>query len=510
MGSSTNLTTCDAIQSSLHARPTPSPSFRAANLAGFCLGVSFVIVGTTGWFYFRHLHRLAAQSKVSSLLASLGALMFLIGGAPLRNSGAIADGQGYPRMSCAFAGVAYVVGVSALSLALYIRLWTTAAREQYTRLARTYHEKLGDGDPGGQKQDQRVPPMRSRISPCPLRLPVVYEVDADCEGEGEDTLRRLREATSSRTYFMLSVTPAAACLVVACALVELSPAMREGCTGCEPSWDVAIAVALLVGAYALAVAPILRTLHSVGKNPLKLRAEFRQAVIVVFALTPVALVVTAADPGRLSWSFVVAWEWLLNALGLALWFLWVPWEAVQALAEARTARARKTTKLSPRRTRVAAAQAFITREMLVAHLDDEDFMAFADSCYSSESVRFLQDVLTWKRFYGDKGFAWARLKAHGLVHMYVEPGSPLEINVSHAARTKSLDDVAKHDIVPYEAFDPAASEVLHLLLVGPFRMFVLSRVRQGKAIRPARAAATGLDSFSRKDQFHSSARPTSI
>lgn len=515
-----NSTVCDAVQALLHARPLPSPSFENTNLAGFACCTATIILGMAAWLRYRHLRRLAARSTLSSFLASSGALLYLTAGPALRDSGVYSDAEGYPQMPCLYIGVAYVVGAFTMVFTLYIRLWTTAALVHRSKLVLQYYDEL-DAAPLQEKVPAAETGMDHGVAvalpekkkPCCsslLRVACfVMWIVPSCPFSRADAdvgrlLRVSREVTSGRALIALTLGAFVPCVIVVAVMVALTPAMNQRCTGCDLTWEAVISVVVVATIYALPVIPTFRALSNINNDSLGLRRELLMSMAAAFLLNPIVYTLVATDPGNMDWSFKLAWEWGITFLAMCEWGIWVPLQVALALRDERAAKSTGDSGASQASARLLRSSVFagirapvgavaprprlstvarVTRELLYAHLEDDDLVAFADSCYCSESIRFLQDVQSWKRFYGDKGFAWARLKARGLAHTYIQVDAPLEINVSHATREYVLKTLTKHDIVPYEAFDQAVQEVENLLLGGIFRVFLLSkRTRRGEPL----------------------------
>ena len=66
----------------------------------------------------------------------------------------------------------------------------------------------------------------------------------------------------------------------------------------------------------------------------------------------------------------------------------------------------------------------------------EKFEEFVSSRYALENLRFLQDVNSFLTYFDEKGGNWRKHKATYLYETYLKTGSVLEVNISHADRSK--------------------------------------------------------------------------
>jgi hypothetical protein len=118
----------------------------------------------------------------------------------------------------------------------------------------------------------------------------------------------------------------------------------------------------------------------------------------------------------------------------------------------------------------------------------KEFGEFAARQFITESINFIEDVNTYKRFYFEKGDSWRVAKFKTLVETYVVSGSRMEVNISYAMRNqivKAYDQVKQgksiKDLV--NEFDAAVKEVEQMVHNGAWTEFLMvRRKRQSKTM----------------------------
>ena len=130
-------------------------------------------------------------------------------------------------------------------------------------------------------------------------------------------------------------------------------------------------------------------------------------------------------------------EWIL-LLGLVMvWCVVIAKPLLDARREARdVARVDAANAAAASTSTARDVHALLTREvMLQACLDqDPEWLTYCERRFLFESVRVIQDVCTWKRYFYDKTESWRKAKALGIYKSYVSEHALLECNVDAGVR----------------------------------------------------------------------------
>ena len=345
----------------------------------------------------------------------------------------------------------------------------------------------------------------------------------------ERMLRDSRESTQTRSILLVSFVAFVPMYLTLGLLLGVTPAMHENCGSCELLWEVPIAIFAVTNLYGAFVFRLYLALRHDPDDTFGIRVEFERTIAALMLPFVCGYTLTAVDPNGIQFRFEFSWEWFLIMAGMVVWTLWVPVQIYLALRERKAAEeanlagtaggssddpatssstllwalrrfaraaVHNVKRRSKSRGQVGAADAdaaavaataaprLATREALLDYLDDPEWNAYADKMFVGENLRFLQAVQQWKLYSTEKGFTWTRTKAKQICNTFVALNAPMEINISSSVRRALLAGVARHDIVPFELFDPAIDEIIHLLQTGPFLTFMTEKKKRGELKHP--------------------------
>ena len=520
------------------SQPLPSTAYVQANqaLMGFIL-ISLVM-GAIALFRFRHTPRLSVRAVASaggakdspSLLASMrnfavsysahGTLslgvMCLVFASPMLVEAHV-DNNGLPDVApnCLFSPAMYLVGTTLLIVAYLGRVRTFLAAKKRAQLAMAF-------DTGIQRDDESVPdgtslPATISTTTSPWSARSLYdrarlwarvlraamlERDADARTLLMSTSGTFQIVTAVLVSFVLFLP-----LVVTIAVLATQVKVyRNRCIGCQLYTEFFIAefclvsaLILVAGRWTILSAEMVRS----DQDEHGLARELLASFVLGQPLLLVAWILVYQDPGSVAYNYLgFSWEWLVVFAAFAVWVVWVPWQVFMATRLARAER-----KQDSRRS-VAMGGAMLpvssdafkpenTREGLWRSLDDPAFMEICERQFVVESVRFLSDARAWKAFHTKRGASAPRAvtgKALTMCTTYILAGTPLEINIDAAMRSRihtAVSNAARDKtLVSADVFEPAINEVLNMLLPGPYRLY-LKKLESGVlgTLNPTRGVA---------------------
>ena len=163
----------------------------------------------------------------------------------------------------------------------------------------------------------------------------------------------------------------------------------------------------------------------------------------------------------LGWIFVAVnllsgrempWEYMVLLSYYLIWFIWTPLQLFLAL---RDRRIRKTARVND--TPSDMEHILLTDEAMYLA-----FVEYTEQFDSVEIVKFIKAVLLWKEYYVAKGEKFRKTRARDIVHLFLTPGSALEVNVSDRARSIAVQKIESSNI-DVSLFDECLREVKSMI-----------------------------------------------
>jgi hypothetical protein len=261
-----------------------------------------------------------------------------------------------------------------------------------------------------------------------------------------------------------------------------SPAVREGCTGCEMELgDVLFFIfwVALIAVVGLAVAlPLLRSQN----DPLQLLKEFVLAWLVGGTCGLLGLGLWLIDPQDLYVSRIFNWQWI-GAFGTTMM---VACQTVLVVG------------LSKWNTQEQIKSPYFNaRERLVQGVLSGDkalkakFRAHLQRELGEESLLFIDAVDDWALHFAEEG---RQLKARTIFDSFVARRALLEINISSRNRELLTSRFLRGNVA-VDVFDPARAEVVEMMLTDTFPRFLNQLEAESGHSAPAIVAVHAVDAM---------------
>jgi hypothetical protein len=285
-----------------------------------------------------------------------------------------------------------------------------------------------------------------------------------------DTLSQIRRHYVT-IFFVHSIPPFVALFI---AIISI-PVYRSACVNCPIGLEFFLTLNLSPSITTFFITNLLVMGFKYKNDEQQVMQEMVLTMIFAPWWTFIGYGLEVGDPNQLSYNRIFSWEILVILGPFFFWFILVGLQIYKALVFRRA-------KAEHRRQRPESTNSSDLLEML--NKDEEfkrDFLAFASTRYTMESMNFLLDISSYKRYYEERSVEWRRAKARKLIEMYIQLNSQQEINISAKVRDAilrvKLDEVS---IKLFELFDPAFHEILDMVRTGIFIDFGRARWKKNK------------------------------
>ena len=452
---------CEGIVDYEAGRPIASAELRYVNLAFFVLamGVHLITVYTVWkWRNTPRFHKIRPFSL--SVLLLLG---FMLYGVPSYLAFVV-------HLPCALFIIFYTIALAWFAAILSIRGWVLTVETYYARLMK----------------DEKVLSLQDDRASNALSVAPSHVEDGAIISYLKDVLLLTQVAVGYvrlshlaivelvviknryQTMFCLISIPA---LVTIGLLIGIVPPF-QGCYDCDIFAELPIAYSVCLTIYMLLAFRVgVEAYLAAGWDEMGnvFEIAFTAGIIAPTALAIWLLMVF--DPGNATYERRFNWSMLFSITTVLFWWssfgrhLYWQW---------RQSGNRSSLEILDMATAFQADPE-----------SKKDFYQFATKHYIMESLQFLEDIETYKRFFFEKAESWRETKFKALVETYILSGSKMEVNLSFAMRTKILhlyENLSGKSRECFEIFDQAVKEVEQLIHDGAWTEYLMKKSRDQKQI----------------------------
>jgi hypothetical protein len=318
------------------------------------------------------------------------------------------------------------------------------------------------------------------------------------------TLENIVTAKGSMTLaaFTLTFPATLTCIVLLSAFPELAVC------NCQDAIFYEVIIAFL---FALSVDVIVcaRCIYVAWKtasksDPQGVLPELASTIMMPAVCALIIWCLVGIDPGslyltrRITWFYGTAFSfssyWVI-VVGYQLFVVYVHHRRIMA-ATTTTSSSSRNNRILTENNSTTAANSSITASnqytipplMETLSTDEElrqEFLQFATVSLVSESIRFLEDIASYKAFFYEKGDTFRKSKAKALCEAYIIPGAKFEINISYSMRSRArkaieaaLSTPTSDSKILFDTFDECQHEVIEMIEKGTWREFILKKKRR--------------------------------
>lgn len=465
----TNGSACDAIQQYRESRPLPpNKTYDAVSLSLFILSV--ILWGSSIFLFivFRNRERLrVVRPLFLNLILCVSQLIFVIG-LTLNLVTSIRCGA---LLFCILLGF-FGVGVN-----YFVRLLVFVIESQFALSMAEQHRQqqyanVDDKVSVATSHQSRTLTLLSSGISTMTSLFTVFRLALGIKSIRDVTFSELFKTTHS--FGLVSITVFIPSFLITCGILIAEKTYYSGCFGCSIFLEVMIGFGLTLAIYFVLSVRILYVAWKLTFTDNQ--AVFREFILVVIVVGPVMVVGTVLlvlDPGSVGYKRIFAYEWIIHFGTFMYWYISAGTQFRAILMKA-----------SPRPDlpkQVTVNEDYIGR-MHTDHTLLDAFERFAISRYCAENLYFVNDVLSYKRFFFEKSPNWRKQKAKFLFETYIQLGSVMEVNISQQVKMNIVQEIESKlnadDTQLVSVFDKAREDITRNVLKAVWEDFILQETTQ--------------------------------
>ena len=267
---------------------------------------------------------------------------------------------------------------------------------------------------------------------------------------------------------------AAICLVVSLPLLVPLVAILAAvepyhhCVGCVYFLEPLLTFIITLSVYVLFATRMLYVAWKL-KFPDE-RRIFRELMWICYGVaTPnlVTWILFCVDPGNFEFNRVFMWEWISAFFLLPFWWASVGEQMLSVYRYDHRYFFSRSVQHTELETQTNGSLVQMLESDLTSESLKKDFEQFLVRQYAVENLHFVDDVMTFKRFFFEKNDGWRKQKAKLLLETYVQVGSVMEVNISSSQRDEirkkisSANDSTKN---LESVFDVASTDIMRNVL----------------------------------------------
>jgi len=268
----------------------------------------------------------------------------------------------------------------------------------------------------------------------------------------EESLRLAKEANTVRALVIALSMFCFPGLVIYLVILGVTPTWQS-CVACDITFETIIML-MLMYIFVFFARHMLAERIAEQPDPDDVVADMKKSSLFFLGIALIMLVLLGADPGRLDFSYLVSWEWLMQLAGVQTCYV----HAIKPLM--RLARERREVANSgkgPVEFQLPPVEASLENTVIMKR-----FEAYAEQQYCTELVRFIDDVSVFEALFYQRAPKWRQAQAVKICERYISAHAMLPVNLSYDMRVK-VEAKAHSNNVAHDVFVPARREVYKLI-----------------------------------------------
>jgi hypothetical protein len=445
---------CSGVDAYSLARPKPSEMLVNANI--FFLAVTVVLVPLTAiwtWLWrkkprFRKVRpfSLGLSCLIGLLLYHIACFLPTIAPTP-----------------CALVVTFYIISVSLFASMVSIRGVVITVETQYSKAVKE-EANIFTSDENNSTTNASTTQSRTELTASSFFTNLLFLCNVSF-GLAKITAMNMSDLVNTkRSYsvlFAIYSVPGIVCCVLVIALVP----QYQTCYNCDVFLELPIAVAATLAFYVpISGRAVIVAFFTAGWDDKGVIMELLLIPFVVGAFAGLKWILMIVDPGGYNQSQIFNWSLISAFGGLSYWIISFGYQGYRCYKDERSTQ---------------VSNNYEHMEVIWEKNPDikKDFFEYGIKQYVSESLQFLEDVQSFKRFYHEKGQKWRLSKFKLLVQRYIISGSSFEINISYAMKMRILQvyESSSETTECFDTFDDAYRDILLMIEGGAWRTFIRER-----------------------------------